>query len=948
MPNISWNDIKHNALLFSRTWENITSEQAEKQTFWNEFFAVFGISRRLVATFESPVKRRTGSTGFIDLLWKGKLLVEHKSAGESLDAAESQAFQYILNLHETSRDDEIPRYVVLSDFRRFALYDLEPEDQLALPLFADLRYHREEFPLGELRRNVGLFAFIPNYTTHKLAPQDPANLKAVELMANLHDTLKRGGYTGHNLERFLVRVLFCLFAEDTGIFEPDDFQLYIENRTQRDGSDLGARLAQLFHILNQPPEARQRNLDEALVRFPYVNGQLFSENIGFADFDRPMREALLRCCRFDWSRISPAIFGALFQNVIDQDDNPKRRRNLGAHYTSERDILKLIKPLFLDGLRAELDAARTDRSGRGPARLDNLRRKLTQLKFLDPACGCGNFLVIAYRELRLVELDILKEQHGAQQALSLDEVSRLSQLDVDQFYGIEVEEWPARIAEVALWLMDHQSNMRIHETFSQPCLRLPLRNAPHIHVANALRTDWTEVLPPAECSYILGNPPFIGKSLMNGEQKNDMAQVIREAGGIPGAGVLDYVTAWYIKAARYIDRTPIEVAFVSTNSIAQGEQPGILWNYLFSNFDLSINFAYQTFTWTSEARGMAHVHVVIIGFGQIPRIDKIVFSEGQLSGAIESSTSTNISPYLVQGGNVALPARTHPLCPVPECMYGSKPADDGNLIIEDYQRDDFVRREPAALKFIRPLLAADQLLNGVPRWCLWLEGVEPDLIRRLPLVRDRVEAVRQFRLKSTKLQTREMANFPTLFGEIRQPNTTYVCFPLHTSETRRYIPLGYYPPTTILHNSCSALPDATLYHLGVLTSAMHMAWVRRVAGRLKSDFRYSNTLVYNNFPWPNDPTDTQRARIDSLAQAVLDARSAHPTSTLADLYDPLYMPADLLRAHQALDRAVDRLYRPEPFADDQARVEHLFRLYEQLTAPLLPATSTSRRRRRTM
>lgn len=944
MPNISWNEIKHRALVFSREWQHDTSEQAEKQTFWNEFFNIFGISRRLVATFESPVRRRTGSTGFIDLLWKGKVLVEHKSAGESLEAAESQAFAYIRNLHESDRGDEIPRYVLLSDFRRFALYDLEPEEQLALPLFAGLRYHREEFPLSELRSNVGLFAFIPNYTTHKLVPQDPANLKAVELMANLHDTLKAGGYGGHNLERFLVRVLFCLFAEDTGIFEPDQFQLYIENRTQRDGSDLGVRLAQLFENLNKSEGERSQSLDETIAEFPYVNGLLFSEHIGFADFNAPMREALLRCCRFDWSKISPAIFGALFQEVM----TPTERRHIGAHYTSERDILKLIKPLFLDSLRAEFDAAKSDRSGRRATRLDNLRRKLTELKFFDPACGCGNFLVIAYRELRLLELDILKEQHGAQQALTIDEVANLSQLDVNQFYGIEIEEWPARIAEVALWLMDHQSNMRIHEAFSQPCLRLPLRNAPHIYVDNALRmatcTDWNEVLPPAECSYILGNPPFVGKSLMNGEQKNDMTRVIREAGGIPGAGVLDYVTAWYLKAARYINGTSIEVAFVSTNSIAQGEQPGILWNYLFSNFHLIINFAYQTFSWTSEARGMAHVHVVIIGFSQISRAQKLLFVESE-DDTLKSTVADNIGPYLVAGGNVTLSKRSRPLSDVPEIAFGNMPNDGQHLLLTEQERGDLLRSEPGARKFIRDFIGAEEMLNGGKRYCLWLVDADPSELRPLRLVRERVEKVRELRLESPRETTKALASTPTLFGEIRQPETQYICFPRHSSETRRYVPIGYFPPSVIVHDSCCSLADASLYHFGVLTSAMHMAWVKRVAGRLESRFRYSNTLVYNNYPWPADPTESQRARIQTLTQGILDARAAHTTSTLADLYDPLYMPADLLHAHQTLDRAVDRLYRPEPFPDDQARVEFLFGLYEQLTAPLLPVTPTRRRRR---
>ena len=498
MPAISWNEIRNRALSFSRSWAQATREQADKQTFWNEFFEIFGVSRRMVASFEEPVTRMRGTTGFIDLFWPGKVLVEHKTAGHSLEAAGSQAFGYIHDLIGSGRQDEVPRYILLSDFQHFALYDLEPEPQRELPLFRGVRYERLEFPLDQLRHHITAFAFIPGYQVQQTTGSDPANLKAVSLMAKLHDTLRDGGYTGHDLERLLVRVLFCLFAEDTGIFEPGAFALYIENRTQRDGSDLGVRLAQLFQVLDTPNDRRQRNLDESLANLPYVNGQLFSERLGFAEFNADQRNALLSCTRFDWSRISPAIFGALFQEVMTD----KERRHVGAHYTSERDILKVLGPLFLDSLIEEFELIKADRSGRRPRRLDDLRNRLSTLKFLDPACGCGNFLVIAYRELRRLELEILRAQHGRQQALTLDEVNRLSTIDVNQFYGIEINEWPARIAEVALWLMDHQSNMRIHEAFGQPYLRLPLRNSPHILCANALQIRWDDLcrVPSASVS----------------------------------------------------------------------------------------------------------------------------------------------------------------------------------------------------------------------------------------------------------------------------------------------------------------------------------------------------------------------------------------------------------------------------------------------------------------
>ena len=940
MPNISWNEIHHRALLFSRTWQSATREQADKQTFWNEFFDIFGVPRRTVATFEEPVSRIGGSTGFIDLFWPGKLLVEHKTAGQSLDSAESQAFRYIRDLVTSGRPDEVPRYILLSDFQRFALYDLEPDDPLAqrdLPLFHGLRFHRLEFSLGELRHHTTAFAFIPGYKIHRFAEQDPANLKAVALMARLHDTLRAGGYSGHDLERLLVRLLFCLFAEDTGIFnEPSAFELYLENRTQHDGSDLGIRLQHLFRVLDTPPERRQRNLDETLAGLPYVNGELFREQLEFAEFNADQRNALLSCTRFDWSRISPAIFGALFQEVLTD----KERRRIGAHYTSERDILKVIRPLFLDALRAEFEAIRADRSSRKRVRLDELRQRLSTLRFLDPACGCGNFLVLAYRELRALELDILREQHGTQQALTFDEVNRLSTLDVDQFYGIEIEEWPARIAEVALWLMDHQSNMRIHEAFGQPFVRLPLKNSPHIRHANALRMEWGELLPAGECSYVLGNPPFVGHHYQSVEQKIDQQLVMRD---VSAKGVLDYVCNWYVKASEYITGTRIQAGFVSTNSICQGEQAGILWTELFGRFAITITFAYQTFSWESEARGKAHVHVVIVGFASTATGPKWIYQE-EVGDSLRIAAD-NISPYLVPGPDRVFLPLSRPICHVPQMFWGNKPTDGGHLILSEEERREFLEREPGARRFIRRYMSGGDFLDGAIRYCLWLVDATPAELQQLPLVRKRLEKVRQFRAESKALTTRAYARQPALFRQIAQPAQKYLVVPEVSSERRAYIPMAILSPKVICSNTTQFIPGASLYQFGILTSAMHMAWIKRVAGRLKSDFRYSNSLVYNNYPWPLSPTGAQQAKVEELAQGVLDARAQFPDSTLAALYDPLLMPPVLLRAHQQLDRAVERCYRAEGFANDQARVEFLFALYEQLTAPLLPAQPRGRSRR---
>src|SRR5579859_2045475 len=536
MP-LSWNEIRHRAIAFSNEWAGAKREQAEKQTFWNDFFNVFGIHRRAVASFEEPVKGISGDYGYIDLFWPKIVLVEHKSLGKDLGKAESQAFRYIQDLAREGRVDEIPRYVIVSDFARIALHDLEPEDQRELPLFNNRRVATIEFPLAEFHKHIQDFAFIAGYQQHKFVEQDPINLEAVEIMGRLHDEMEAGGYSGHQLERFLVRILFCLFAEDTGIFEREAFHLYLVDRTAQDGSDLGLHLARLFEVLDTPKEKRQTNLDEALAAFPWVNGDLFAEKLGFADFNRDMRDALLACTRFDWSRISPAIFGSLFQAVME----PRERRQIGGHYTSERDILKVIRSLFLDDLRGEFERAKSSK-----AELRRFHERLSRLRFLDPACGCGNFLVITYRELRLLEIEILKLLFpGAQPNL---DIHALSLIDVDAFYGIEISEWPARIAEVAMWLMDHQMNNRLSLAFGQYFVRLPLKKSPTIVCGNALRLDWKKILPPDQCSYVLGNPPFVGKKEQTDDQKADMNLIFR---GVKGAGVLDYVCAWYVKAGDF-------------------------------------------------------------------------------------------------------------------------------------------------------------------------------------------------------------------------------------------------------------------------------------------------------------------------------------------------------------------------------------------------------------
>ncbi len=795
--------------------------------------------------------------------------------------------------------------------------------------FARDRVDSQEFELGQLHRHIHEFALIPGYQRHRFEDQDPINLRAVAIMDDLHDALEAGGYRGHELERFLVRVLFCLFAEDTGIFDREAFRLYIEDRTKPDGSDLGLHLARLFALLNTPPDRRQTNLDETLAAFPYVNGDLFAESLGFADFNRDMRNSLLACTRFNWSQISPAIFGSLFQGIMEK----RERRQVGGHYTSERDILKVVRALFLDDLRAEFERIKGSKS-----QLKQFHQRLSQLRFLDPACGCGNFLVITYRELRLLEIELLMAiDGGIQRRLDIQTVSLV---DVDAFFGIEIGPWPARIAEVAMRLMDHQMNVRLAEAFGQYFVRLPLTKSPRIVCDNALRRDWKELLPPEKCSYVLGNPPFVGGKYQTKEQRADMALA---AEGVMQRGLLDYVTGWYFKAADYIQGTRIVVGFVSTNSITQGEQVGTLCSAIFQRFGLKIHFAHRMFPWESTARGKAHVHVVIIGFAAFDTANKRIFEDHDRKTTV--AIAKNISPYLVDAPDLAVVNRQKPLCNVPEIGIGNKPIDGGNYLFTPHEKADFLKVEPKAREFFRRWLGAEEFLNGPERWCLWLGDCPPEKLRQMPAAMSRVKAVRAFRLASRSAPTRKLAETPTRFHVENMPSRRFLLIPKVSSERRRFIPIGFMSPRTLVSDLVFVFPDATLYHFGVLSSTMHMAWVRQVCGRLESRYRYSAKLVYNNYSWPESPSARQLASVETAAQAVLDVREEHlkKGATLADLYDPLAMPRELTKAHSVLDRAVDRCYRWQPFRSDRQRVEFLFALYEKTTAPLMPARGKEKR-----
>ena len=919
MP-LSWNEIKSRAAKFSKDWQHESSEDAEAKSFWDAFFTVFGVNRRgSKIAYEYPVKKPDGKTGFIDVFWRNKLIIEHKSKGKDKDLqkAYQQAKDYCLHL----KDYDIPRYLLTCDFAQFKLYDLESNEQ---PI--------AEFNLTNLVHHVELFGFIAGYETKAILSEDPVNQKAAEQMAALHDQLKAIGYDGHALEVYLVRLVFCLFAEDTGIFEVSQFRDFIEQRTHEDGSDLASQLNHLFQILNTPKDKRLKNLDQQLAAFEYINGKLFAEPLGVASFDSTMRLRLLQASALNWGQISPAIFGALFQGVMDE----KQRRNLGAHYTSERNILRVIEPLFLDELKAEFDSARHLQRGK-KERLQALHDKIASLTFLDPACGCGNFLIITYRELRHLELMILQELYLKEQTQLITDVDLLLKVQVDHFGGIEIEEFPAQIAQVALWLVDHQLNMQVSALLGSYYARLPLRKHGAIIHANALRYDWREVFGKVP-DYILGNPPFLGKKEQNSAQKEDMALITQP---LKGGGVLDFVTAWYIKATDFVQDTSTKVAFVSTNSITQGEQVGILWSYLLSK-GINIHFAHRTFQWSNEAKGVAAVHCVIIGFSTNLSNNPIIYDYETPKSNPQAISANNINAYLTDGVSVFLEKRSQPICHVNPINKGSEATDFGHLFFSEQEKDEFISLEPNAEKWIKRIIGGDELINNFNTYCLWLVGISPNELKLMPKVLEKLTLVKKARLASAKIRTQEWAERPALFTENRQPTTRYLAIPKVSSETRKYLPIGFENPETIASGSILVIPNAGLYDFGVLSSLTHNAWMRYTCGRLESRYQYSASIVYNNFVWPT-PTDKQKATIEKAAQAVLDARLLYPQSSLADLYDPLSMPHELVKAHQQLDKAVDAAYGKN-FKNEAERVAHLFELYQQLNAPLVQAEKVKKRK----
>ena len=903
--------MRSRAVAFSEEWKDARYEKGESQPFYDDFFEIFGIKRRQVARYEESVKKLNNRQGFIDLFWPGVLLAEQKSAGRDLDKAAEQAGEYF----DALPDEEKPRYQLVCDFQNFHLLDRDERQKTS-------------FTLAELSANLEAFKFMLGEDSAAYEKQKALSIDASRLMGRIHDDLKKSGYKGKKLEIFLTRLTFCLFADNTGIFEKRLFQNLIKRL--REGGDMGAWIGKIFETLDTPENDRTSALDEDLAKLPYVNGGLFEEQIKSTDIDSTISENLIYVANFKWNEISPAIFGSLFQSVMDETE----RREQGAHYTGEDDILKVIDSLFMDDLWRTFKKFKKIKTKASRDReLKVFHNQLADMTFFDPACGCGNFLVIAYRELRRLEIEVLELIHtdsSGKLQIKLD-ARELSKIDVHQFYGLELNDFAVHIARAALWMMDHFMNIELGNKFGQWIPRIPLEKSPTILCADALEMDWEELLSPEKCSFIFGNPPFVGAKTQSQFQREQVRKIANL--GKTG-GTLDYVCAWYIKAGHYI-QGKTGIGFVSTNSITQGEQVAQLWPILLETCDLEIAFAHQSFSWESEAPGKATVTVIIIGLEKKKdaRKDKVLFFYEDTKGKPTAQPASAISPYLFdtsrsENPNVVVKETSRPLNGLPKMMVGTQPIDNGRLIFNTAERDEFLKDEPKAKRFMKPFIGGHEFLNSKKRYILDLTKTSPDILRKMPHVMKRLQEVTKFREKSKRKSTKAIANQPTQFNITAIPKSPFLALPQTSSERREYIPIGFLAPPTIPSVKAYFIESATPADLALLSSAMHMAWMRTVTGRLESRYSYSIGVVYNTFPVPKGK---DLSKLERHGQAILDARTKHPKATLADLYDSTTMPPNLRKAHLANDRAVDRLYSPKPFADDTARINHLFALYEKQT-----------------
>ena len=795
---------------------------------------------------------------------------------------------------EDMPEDVFPQRMLACDFANFHLIDLMDKVEY-------------RFVLEDLPDNIDLFGFMTNRAT-TVADTDPVNQKATVIMGKIYESLAKTGYPSGDMERLLTRLAFCMFADDTGIFEHGSFGKWLQ---KTDPTSIGPMLIHLFQILNTPINKRQIDSNPLLLSFPYVNGDLFRDTIAIPNISQSSRHLLLKADAYNWSKVNPAIFGSMFQVVLDK----KARRQTGAHYTTEDNILRVIRPLFLDDLHSEFEEAKSG-SNRKKS-LEKFQVKLAGLTFLDPACGSGNFLAIAYREVRRLELEVILELHDTRtKKINID---GLSQINVNQFYGIEISRFSSQIAEISMWMTDHLMNIELGAKYGLAYARIPLRKSPNIKCADALETDWNDVLSSNKCSYILGNPPYGGSKIMTIKQR---AQVKRIASLGKTGGTLDYVTAWFFKAAAYSRTAPdMRIGFVATSSITQGEQVGQLWISLLEKYDLTIEFAYRPFKWGSESPGMAHVHVVIVGFGKKIGNKRLFHTADD---EIVEENPAVISPYLFGTDSIRVVLESSkPINGLPRVKTGSKPIDGGNYIFTDEQKTEFLGREPGAEQYMREYVGGREYIRGTRRWILALHDASPHVLNRLPAVKERLEMVRAHRLASRAADTRKLAEIPQLYHINVIPTTPYLVIPEVSSERRKYIPIGYMKPPAIPTNKLKIVENASLGLFGLLTSSMHMAWLAGIGGRLEERYDYSINMVYNTFPIPDTPLDV----LEPYTQAVLDARTTHPDSTLKDLYDPITMPPNLAKTHRNLDRRVDKMYRKEPFNTTQERVEFLLDRY---------------------
>lgn len=908
------------AAAFAERWRGRGYERGESQSFWIDLLSnVYGIDTPTNGFITFEDHQMVDSSNFIDgRIPSTKVLIEQKSLGKDLRKGIHQSDGSLLNPFQQARRyvvslpvSEHPRWIVTCNFSEFLVYDMEQPNG-----------EPEQILLENLGKEYYRLQFLVDAKNEHLRKEMEVSMQAGEIVGRIYEALLKQ-YDDNSPEalRWLnilcVRIVFCLYAEDAGIFSHDQFHDFL---VTYEAKDLRRALRDLFEVLNTPKEQRSKYLQAELAAFPYTNGGLFAETIEIPQFTDELKQTLLQNASldFDWSEISPTIFGAVFESTL----NPETRRSGGMHYTSIENIHKVIDPLFLNDLRAELDEILDEKVEKQRVRkLDAYQDKLASLTFLDPACGSGNFLTETYLSLRRLENEAIRSKYHDQTMIGA--FMNPIKVSIHQFYGIEINDFAVTVATTALWISEAQMIAETEKIITFEDNFLPLKSYSNIHEGNALRTDWETVVPKSHLTYIIGNPPFVGANIMNDAQRADIRFIFGSKW--KNIGEMDYVTGWYLKATQMMHGTDIRTALVSTNSISQGEQVANLWKPLFEEEGVHIDFAHRTFRWDSEASLKAHVHCVIIGFSCTN--DKHTMT---IYDNAKEHKASNINAYLMDAPNVFVESKSKPLCRVPSIRKGNQPTDGGNLIIEAADLENFLACEPKSRKFIKRLIGSKEYINNKARYCLWLKEATPAELRQMPTVLNRIEGVRKMRESSSDEATRRLANYPHLFRETNNPET-YIVVPSVSSERRRYVPMGFLTKDTIPTNLVLIIPDATLYHFGILISNVHMAWMRAVCGRLKSDYRYSKDIVYNNFPWPI-PTEEQKAKIEQTAQAILDARALYPDSSLADLYDELTMPVELRKAHQDNDRAVMAAYGfPIKTMTESQCVAALFKLYQQLT-----------------